>query len=55
MTQVYNSFAPGYIAHVSGAVARVRKRLTGTWSSNRGQSGTFTATLVRPKRKKRRG
>lgn len=54
MTQIYNSFAPGYIGRVSGTVARGRKRLTGVWSSNRSQSGTFTATLVRPTRKKHR-
>jgi len=54
MTFVYNSFAPGYIAHVSGTAALGRKRLTGSWSSNRSQSGTFTATLAHPKRKKHR-
>ena len=54
MTQIYNSFAPGYIAHVSGTVARGGERLTGVWSSNQHQSGTFTATLVRSKPEKDR-
>ena len=40
----YNSFAPGYIADFDGTISDDGLTITGTWSSNRDQSGTFTAT-----------
>jgi hypothetical protein len=54
MVDTYNSFAPGYIAHFSGTVASSWRRASGVWSSNRDQSGTWTATLVPGKGKKRK-
>jgi len=40
----YNSFAPGYVATFVGTLGEGGNRMTGTWSSNRGQSGSWTAT-----------
>ena len=54
MVDIYNSFAPGYIAHFSGTVAPNWRRASGVWSSNAHQSGTWTATLVSRKTKKRK-
>ncbi len=40
----YNSFAPGYVAPFVGTLSADDGTITGTWTSNRGQAGTFTAT-----------
>lgn len=40
----YNSFAPGYVATFVGTLSKDGSTITGSWTSNRGQSGTFTAT-----------
>lgn len=40
----YNSFAPGYVATFVGTLGDDGHRLSGTWTSNRGQSGSWTAT-----------
>lgn len=40
----YNEFAPGYVAPFVGKLSVDGNMLSGTWSSNRNQSGTWTAT-----------
>ena len=40
----YNGFSPGYVATFVGTLSPDKKTITGTWTSNRGQSGTWTAT-----------
>ena len=40
----YNSFSAGYVATLIGTLSEDGNTITGTWTSNRGQSGTFTAT-----------
>ncbi|MEZ5099198.1 MAG: hypothetical protein R3C15_05230 [Thermoleophilia bacterium] len=40
----YNDFAPGYVATFAGTLSDDGGTITGSWNSNRGQSGTFTAT-----------
>lgn len=50
LVTTYNSFSPGYVATFTGTIGKVGLRMSGKWSSNRGQSGTWTA--VRAKKKK---
>jgi len=40
----YNSFSPGYVATFVGAISPSGRRMSGTWTSNAHQSGTWTAT-----------
>lgn len=40
----YNDFAPGYVATFTGVLSEDGGTITGTWVSNQGQEGTFTAT-----------
>ena len=40
----YNSFAPGYVATFVGTLSEDGGTITGTWTSNRGQGGTWTAS-----------
>jgi hypothetical protein len=40
----YNSFAPGYVAVFVGAVSAGGHAMSGSWTSNAHQSGTWTAT-----------
>ena len=40
----YNSFSPGYVATFVGTLSADGSTMSGTWESNRNQSGTWTAT-----------
>ena len=40
----YNSFSPGYVATFVGTLSTDQATITGSWTSNVGQSGTWTAT-----------
>lgn len=40
----YNSYDPGYVATFTGTVSLAGNAMSGTWESNAGQSGTWTAT-----------
>lgn len=40
----YNSFSPGYVATFVGTLAPDQGTITGTWTSNIGQAGSWTAT-----------
>ena len=40
----YNSFSPGYVATFVGTLSTDQGMITGTWTSNVGQSGAWTAT-----------
>jgi len=42
----YNSYAAGYVATFSGKVASSGRSMSGSWKSNAGQSGTWTAMLA---------
>ncbi len=42
----YNQFAPGYVATFTGTLAAGGSTMSGSWVSNQGQAGTWTATLV---------
>jgi hypothetical protein len=53
LVTTYNSFSPGYVATFVGKVAGGGRRMSGTWKSNRGQAGTWTATRARKARKKK--
>lgn len=44
----YNDFAPGYVATFVGTLSQDGGTITGSWTSNRGQEGTFTATRSVP-------
>lgn len=44
--QTYNSFDLGYVAHDDGTIAPDGRSMSGSWSSNQHQSGTWVATLV---------
>ncbi len=46
----YNAFAPGYVAPFVGTLSGDGNTITGTWTSNRGQAGTFTATRAAQKK-----
>jgi hypothetical protein len=48
IVETYNSFSPGYVATFVGSVSADAKTMSGSWSSNAGQSGTFTAARVTP-------
>ena len=50
MFQTYNSFAPGYTAIDAGTISADGRTMSGKWTSNAGQAGTWTATLESPKR-----
>jgi hypothetical protein len=39
----YNGSAPGYVAVFTGTLASSGKKMSGSWKSNRSQSGTWTA------------
>ncbi len=47
LVTTYNSFAPGYVATFVGKVGRFNLRMSGTWESNRSQSGRWSATRAR--------
>ncbi len=40
----YNSFSPGYVATFVGTLSPDQGTITGTWTSNIGQAGAWTAT-----------
>jgi len=40
----YNSFAPGYVATFVGGISASGRAMSGKWTSNAHQSGTWTAT-----------
>lgn len=40
----YNSFSPGYVATFVGTLSPDQATITGSWTSNIGQAGTWTAT-----------
>jgi len=42
----YNQFDPGYVATFDGTVSASGSEMSGTWESNEGQSGTWTATRL---------
>ena len=42
----YNQFDSGYVATFDGTVAAGGNEMSGTWESNEGQSGTWTATRL---------
>jgi hypothetical protein len=44
IVETYNSFDPGYVATFVGAVSSDGKTMSGTWTTNEGQSGTWSAT-----------
>jgi hypothetical protein len=53
LVTTYNSFSPGYVATFVGKIGTFNLRMSGTWTSNRGQSGRWTALRAKnPKKKK---
>jgi hypothetical protein len=54
LVTTYNSFDPGYVATFIGKVAILGRRMTGSWTSNQNQSGTWTAVRVRARSKKKK-
>lgn len=48
ITTYYSSFASGYIGTMNGTLSADGTTIAGSWSSNSGQSGTFTATRSGP-------
>lgn len=53
LVTTYNSFSPGYVATFVGKIGTFNLRMSGTWKSNRGQSGKWTALRAKkPKKKK---
>lgn len=48
MHQIYNSSFGGYTADFNGTLSADGRTMSGSWTSNAGQSGTLTATLNGP-------
>jgi hypothetical protein len=53
LVTTYNSFSPGYVATFVGKIGTFGLRMSGTWTSNRGQSGRWTALRAKKARKKK--